>query len=260
MDESILLRSDAGGISTLTLNRPKRRNALSGALVQALLDAFAELATDHTVRAVVLTGAGRGFCAGGDLADGLGAQQGFVDAHRGRGQFAELLAAMVEHPKPIIAAVNGHALGGGFGLAMAADLIVLDPSAAMGTPEVGVGLFPMVILAVLQRRIPPRLLRELVLTGDRLTAEQAQAHGLVNRVCEPGESLAMATQLAEHIATRSPTALSMGKQAMAVVDAQPLREGLAYLHQALTLNLLTEDAAEGISAFVSKRTPIFRGR
>jgi enoyl-CoA hydratase/carnithine racemase len=260
VEQPVLERSDANGIVTLTLNRPERRNALSIALVSALSDAFTAIAADASVRVVIITGSGRGFCAGGDLAEGMGRQQGFVDAHRSRGVFADLLREMVNCPVPVIAAVNGHALGGGFGLAMAADLVVMDPSATVGTPEVRVGLFPMIILAVLTRVVPHRVLREMVFTGERMSAQDALKYGMVNQVSAAGESVSEAIQKAEVIARRSPTAIRMGKRAMAVTDGQSLDESLAYLHQALTLNLMTEDAAEGIAAFVSKREPTFRGR
>ena len=260
MEQPVLERADAGGVVTLTLNRPERRNALSMALVLALSDAFSTIGDDSSVRAVILTGNGRAFCAGGDLAEGMGRQEGFVDAHRSRGVFADLLRKIVNCPVPVIAAVNGHALGGGFGLAMAADIVVMDPSATVGTPEVRVGLFPMIILAVLKGVVPHRVLREMVFTGERMSAEDALKHGMINQVSAAGESVQAALAKAQVIASRSPTAIRMGKRAIAVTDGQSLDDSLAYLHQALTLNLMTEDAAEGIAAFVSKREPTFRGR
>lgn len=260
MEQPVLERSDADGIVTLTLNRPERRNALSMALVQALSDTFAQVADDPSVRVVIMTGKGGTFCAGGDLAEGMGRQEGFVQAHRSRGVFAKLLRQIVDCPVPVIAAVNGHALGGGFGLAMAADIVVMNESATVGTPEVRVGLFPMIILAVLKRVVPHRVLREMVFTGERMSADDALKHGMINTVSADGACLDVAREKARVIATRSPTALRMGKRAMAVTEGQSLDESLAYLHQALTLNLMTEDAAEGIAAFVSKREPTFRGR
>lgn len=261
MSTPVLLRDDAGdGVALLTLNRPERRNALGGGLVGALLDTLRALDDDPAVRAIVLTGAGKGFCAGGDLAEGLGSQRGFLAAHQERGRFAELLDALMGGSVPVVAAVNGHALGGGFGLAMACDLVVLDPAATLGTPEVKVGLFPMVIAAVLERRVPPRLLRELVFTGGRIAADTALDEGLVNRISEPGGSVEQALELARDIARRSPSANALGKRALRQIDGLPLGASLSYLHQALSLNLLTEDAAEGIAAFVNKREPRFEGR
>jgi len=260
MGSELILRSDADGVATLTLNRPERRNALSAELVDALIAALDAVDADPGVRVVVLTGAGKGFCAGGDLAGGLGGGEGALAAHRARGRFAEVLAKIPRLRSPVIAAVNGDALGGGFGLAVGCDLVVVDREARLGTPEIRVGLFPMVIVAVLQRNVPRKPLMEMILEGQRIDAERALELGLVNRVAEPEQALAEATALARRLAARSPAVLALGKAAFYRVADQPFEDALAYLHAQLTLNLLTEDAMEGIAAFLQRRDPQWKGR
>lgn len=257
---SLVLRDDADGIVVLTLNRPDRRNALSGALVEALIDALAAAGADPATRVVVLTGSGGTFCAGGDLADGMAGSDGLLAGHQRRGRFADLLLAIRELRVPVIAAVNGDALGGGCGLAAGCDLVVADPAARLGTPEIKLGLFPWIILAVLQRDVPRKPLLELVLTGDKWTAERARELGLVNQVCAPGEVLTAARALATRIAAASPAIVGFGKAAFHRIADQPLDDALAYMQSQLTLNLLTEDAMEGVAAFLQRRDPSWKGR
>ncbi len=256
---SVVERRDEGAVAILALNRPKRRNALSGQLIEELAGALAEVADDDSIRAVVLTGRGKAFCAGGDLADGLSGD-GFVAAHRGRGRYAELLALLPRLRVPVIAALNGDALGGGLGLAAACDVVVADSEARLGTPEVKVGLFPWIILAVLQRDVPRKPLLELVLTGGRWSAEEAKSHGLVNHVAPVGTALQMALEVAGVMASRSPAVLAWGKQAFYRIADQDYEDALAYMHAQLSLNLLTEDAMEGVAAFLQKREPQWKGR
>jgi enoyl-CoA hydratase len=256
----VVEREDSGGIAVLHLNRPDRRNALSGALIEAILAAFDAIDADRSVRVAILTGRGKSFCAGGDLADGLGGPDGFLAAHRGRGRFAEVLGRIPKVRVPVIAALNGDALGGGLGLAAACDLVVADPAANLGTPEIKLGLFPMIILAVLKRQVPQKALMELVLTGGKVDAARARDLGLVNRVSAPGAVLDEARALAAEIAARSPAIVELGKAAFHQVSDMGQEDALAYLHTQLTLNLLTEDAAEGVSAFLSRREPQWKGR
>lgn len=256
---SLVLTDTHAGVATLSLNRPERRNALSGALVEALIAALDEAMADDAVHAVALTGQGKAFCAGGDLAGGMGGS-GFLEGHRGRGRYAELLASMRTAPKPIVAGVHGDALGGGLGVAVGCDLVIADPGARFGTPEIKVGLFPWIILAVLQRNVPRKQLMELVLTGDRIDAERAVALGLANRLSVEGQAVAEAQELAARVGSRSPAVLAMGKAAFARVEDLAFEDALAHLHAQLSLNLLTEDAAEGIGAFLQKREPEWKGR
>ena len=257
---SLVLCEQREKVRLLTLNRPERKNALSSALVEALLDELAKASASEETCAVVLTGSGGTFCAGGDLADGMGQGAGLLAGHEGRGRFAELLEAIREHRSPVIAAVQGDALGGGCGLAAACDLVVADAGARLGTPEIKLGLFPWIILAVLQRDVPRKHLLEAVLTGEKWTAERAMALGLVNRVAQPGQALEEALGLAARIASMSPAVVRLGKAAFHRIADQPMSDALAFMHTHLTLNLLTEDAMEGVSAFLQRRDPIWKGR
>lgn len=253
-------RSDDGAVAVLHLNRPDRRNALSGALIDALATALTAAAADPAIHVVVLTGRGSVFCAGGDLADGLGASEGFLAAHQGRGRYAELLLGIAKLRTPVIACVQGDAMGGGLGLAAACDLIVADPAANFGTPEIKLGLFPWIITAVLRRDLPRKPLLELMLTGAKMDAARAERLGLVNRISAPGQALAEAKALASDIASRSPAIIALGKAAFHATADLPIDAAVRQLHADLTLNLLTEDAAEGIGAFLQKRPPQWKGR
>lgn len=246
-------------IATVTIDRPERRNALSGAVVEGLIDAFETLSRRDDVRVVVLTGAGdRAFCAGGDLGDQ--AADGMLAMHHGRGRFADLLLTMTRSSKPIIARVNGHALGGGFGLALSCDLAVGSTNAQFGTPEIKLGLFPMMIMAVIQRNLGRKKAMELMLTGRRIDAQEAVALGVLNYAVAPDELDAKVRELAERIAGFSPAVLRLGREAFYKTQDMGFEAALRTLHNELTINTLAEDAAEGISAFLTKREPEWKGR
>jgi enoyl-CoA hydratase len=256
---ALVLAETEDGVRTLTLNRPERRNALSTGLIEALHDALDEAEAAEDVRAIVITGAGKAFCAGGDLAGGMGGTA-FLDGHRSRGRYADLLGRLPRSGKPIVAAVNGDALGGGLGIVAACDLAIADPTARLGTPEIKVGLFPWIILAPLQRHVGRKALMELVLTGERISASRALELGLLNRLSAEGESVTDAKGLAGVVAARSPAIVALGKNAFARVADMAYDDALAYLHTQLTVNLITEYAAEGIGAFLQKREPNWKGR
>jgi enoyl-CoA hydratase/carnithine racemase len=257
---NLVLRVDTGRVATLQMNRPERRNALSAGLVDSLMTSLEELADDDTIGAIIITGNGKAFCAGGDLAGGMGATGGFLDSHKSRGSFGALMKSMELHPKPIIAALNGDALGGGFGVAMACDLVVADAGARMGTPEIRLGLFPHVILAVLQRNISRKNLMEMILTGEKFGMERALELGIVNKVASEGDVQTVAMEMATLIASRSPAILGLGKSAFYAIADMTFDQALAYMHSQLSLNLLTEDAMEGIGAFLQRRDPDWKGR
>lgn len=247
------------GVRVLVLNRPQRRNALSPDLIDALEARLAALDADNSVHAVVLTGVGPIFCAGGDLGGGMGGD-GFLSAHAARGGFARLLLRIVEGPLPVIAAVQGDALGGGFGLAMAARMTVASDEARFGAPELKLGLFPMMIWPVLAQNVPSKLLHELVLTDRRLDAAEAERRGLINAAVPAAEVLPRALALARQVASRSPAVVRLGLTAASTVAHLSLEPALRHLHSQLTLNLMTDDAAEGISAFLGRRPPVWSGR
>jgi len=252
-------RDDA--VAILELNRPERRNALSGELVDALYDALVAADADPEVRAVLLVGAGKVFCAGGDLAGGMqGADEGLVRSEHARGGFGRLLGLMPTLGVPVVAAVQGAALGGGLGLVAAVDLAVVDAAATLGTPEVKVGLFPHVISAALQRLVPRRALMEMVLLGERIDAERAVALGLANTVSAPGQVRAEGLALAHRLAGQSAATLALGKRGFYAAADMPLDQALAFLNTRLSMNMMIEDAGEGIAAFLGKRKPEWNHR
>lgn len=255
-----LLVDTAEGVRTLTLHRPERKNALSGALIEALLAAFAQVESDCDVRVVHLCASGETFCAGGDLSDAFQNPDGFLAGHQGREGFAKLLLAIRRCRVPVVCSVQGHAMGGGFGLAAACDLVVIDPAAKVGTPEIDRGLFPWIILAALQQDIPRKALFELAFLGGRWDAETARAHHVVNRVSEPGEAIALGRSLAAQLAGKPAAIVALAKRAFHRADELAFEDALAYLAPHLSLNLLAEDAAEGLQAFLQKREPVWKGR
>ncbi|HYT29219.1 MAG TPA: enoyl-CoA hydratase-related protein [Actinomycetota bacterium] len=249
-----------GPAAWLTLNRPKRRNALGPEAVEELLALLGRAAADPAARVVVLTGAGdRAFCAGGDLGR-MSPADGRVAEHERRGRFAALLTAMADHPTPIVARVNGMALGGGFGLALGCDLVVASDAAQFGTPEVDIGLWPFMITAIIQRNLPRKLAVELMLTGRRLPAAEAERWGLVNRLVPPDALDQAVGELVETLAAKSPLVLRLGRQSFHRAQDMPFEDALAYLGAMLTVALESEDVAEGVSAFLQERPPEWKGR
>lgn len=255
----VLLSGDDAGVRTLTLNRPERRNALSPDLVKALIVALQDADAAEDVRAVVITGAGeKAFCAGGDL--GAPSGEGFLGMHEDRGTFAELLKTFRRMRTPTVAAVNGMALGGGFGLVLACDFAVAAKSAELGTPEVKRGLFPMMIARLIYEQLPRKQANELVLFGEKIGAARAEALGVVNEVVADEEVLPRALEYARRVAALSPAVVGLGRRAIYRQMDMPFDAALSHLHDQLTLNLQTEDAAEGITAFFEKRDPVWKGR
>jgi enoyl-CoA hydratase/carnithine racemase len=250
-----------GSGAWLTINRPDRRNALNAEVIQGLLSALRRAQAEESIRCVVLTGAGdRAFCAGADLAMTMITEGGRTEHEDGPGRIAELLLALGRHPQPVVARVNGAALAGGFGLMLACDLVVAAEDAEMGTPEVNVGLWPHMISAVIIRNAPRKIALELMMTGRRLSSSDAERWGLVNRVV-PRERLDVAVgELVEELAGKSPVVLRLGKESYARAQDMPLEEALAYLQSMLAENLGSEDALEGVSAFLQKRRPEWKGR
>lgn len=249
-----------GGVQVVRLNRPERKNALSGELVEALIQAIQAAEANSDVRVLVLVGADGTFCAGGDLAGGLGSQGGAVAAHKQRQRFADLLGHIMKSALVVIAAVEGAAMGGGLGLAVACDLVFAGNGARLGTPEIKLGLFPWIILAVLQRNVGRKHLMELIFTGERITAERAVELGLINHAVPDGDALERARAMGLTIAARAPVAIALGKQTFQAVADQSLDDAMLTLNGQLTLNLLTEDAMEGVAAFLQRREPTWKGR
>ncbi len=252
--------SVADHVATLTIDRPEKRNSLSWTVMTSLRHAFAAAKADRDVRAVVLTGAGdRAFCAGADLS-GMAGDAGYAALHDARGELARLFREMWALGKPIVARVRGYALAGGFGLACACDLVLCSDDAQFGTPEIDVGLWPHMITVPLTRSMPPKRALELMMTGRRVSADEAERIGFVHRVVPVDELDAAVHELTATLASKSPAVMKLGRDSFYAVWDQAADDALALLHPLLTVTASTEDAAEGITAFVEKRQPQWRGR
>jgi enoyl-CoA hydratase len=246
--------------ATVTLNRPEQRNALSTPLLRDLLAALAWCRDDPNVRVVVLTGAGdRAFCAGADLAT-FTADMSELERHTERHLLVDLFQLLQELGKPVLGRVNGHALAGGFGLACACDLVLAVESATFGTPEINVGVWPAIIQAVLARNLPRKPLLEMLLLGERWTAAQMRELGLINRVASSLDELdALTLDMAGRLAAKPPAVLRLGRDSFYRQQDMEYRSALEYLQGQLTLITLSEDAHEGVRAFLEKRPPAFKG-
>lgn len=249
------------GIARVVLNRPDQRNALSDGMVADLLAALGWCAGDRAVRVVVLTGAGdRAFCAGADLGS-FEQEVPELERHARRLPLAELLGLMPRLGKPVVGRINGHALAGGFGLACSCDLLVATSGASFGTPEVNVGVWPAMIQAVLARSVPRKALLEMMLLGQRWSAQRLEAMGVVNRVAGSTEELdAITDELARAIAAKATVAVGLGRDSFYRQQDMEFHQALDYLRDQLSLISLSRDAREGARAFLEKRQPHFEGR
>jgi enoyl-CoA hydratase len=257
--EQLLYDVDAG-VATVTLNRPEQRNALSAQLLAELVDAMRRARDDDEVRAVVLTGAGeKVFCAGADLG-GFAAEVPLVDKHYASDLFLEFFRLMPRLGKPSLCAANGHVLAGGMGLALSCDLVIAKQGAAFGTPEINVGAFPYMIMSIIYRNVPRKKVNEMILLGERLSAEEAVDYGLANRVVPAEEFDAAVADWAGKLASKSPVLMRLGHDAMYRQQDMALDDALEYLRSQLSLTFSTEDILEGVQAFFEKREPQWKGR
>lgn len=248
-----------GPIARVIIDRPERRNSMSFTVMSGLREAMALARADDAVRVVVLTGEGeKAFCAGADLS-GI-SDTSAAASHDGRGLLAELFRDMWGLGKPIIARVRGYALAGGFGLAMACDFVIAADDAQFGTPEINVGLWPYMITVPLLRSMPPKKVLELMATGRRVDAAEAERIGFVTQVVAAAELDKTVDELATTLASKSPLILRWGRDSFyRVLDMNP-DDALAYLQGMLTVTSATEDTAEGVTAFREKRDPVWKGR
>lgn len=257
--DSVLRREDIDRIAVLTLNRPSQRNALSEALLLALLETSKAIAADKSVRGVVIAANGPAFCAGHDLKE-LTARRSDPDGGRAFFRYimttcAAFMQSLVALPQPVIAAVNGTASAAGCQLVATCDLAIAASTAKFATPGVDIGLFCSTPMVALSRNIPRKQAMEMLLTGEAIGAERARDLGLVNRLVTPGTEREEAIALARHIASKSSYTVKTGKQAFYRQADMPLAAAYDYAAEVMTENMMARDAEEGICAFIDKRNP-----
>jgi len=250
----------ADRVATIALDTPDNRNALSDQLLDELIAAFAAAGDDEDVGCVVLTSThDRVFSSGANLG-GFAADATVVQKHLGTERFPTLFRTIGELGKPTLCAANGHVLAGALGIALACDLIVAKETAEFGTPEINVGAFPFMIMALIYRNVPRKKTNELLLLGERITAHEAERIGIVNRVVPAVEFDAAVHDWTMKLASKSPLIMRLGKDAMFRQLDMPFLDALDYLRAQLSLALTTEDMVEGVTAFFEKREPVWKGR
>ena len=256
--ETVLLRETRDGIATLTLNRPRQRNALSMALMGELNAALADIADDADAKVVVIRGNGPGFCAGHDLKE-MRADDREEAHHRTLKECAKLMTAIVELPKPVIARVHGIATAAGCQLVATCDLAIAADDARFATPGVNIGLFCSTPMVALSRNVGRKQAMEMLLTGEMIDAATAEKLGLINRAVSPDELDDAVQVLATNICAKSPVAVEIGKVAFYKQLECGLTEAYEYTGALMVRNMMTDDAAEGIDAFIEKRRPVWTG-
>lgn len=256
IQEEELLFEVRDGVAWLTINREARRNSISGEVIEAIDGHLDTVEKSDDIRVVCLTGAGdKAFCSGADLGSAMGGH-----GADGPMKYARLLERMSSFPKPLVARLNGHCLAGGMGLMLACDIVYAHEEVQMGTPEVKVGLFPMMISALILRNMPRKKAMEMMFTGERISAAEAEEMGLITG-CVPREKLDDRVESTlSAIRQNAPVAIRIGRQAMAEIEDMDLKDAIPFLHRRLLAVLNTEDAAEGLTAFFQKRKPEWKGR
>jgi enoyl-CoA hydratase/carnithine racemase len=257
--QAILIREDENGITRLTLNRPRQYNALSSALLSELQVALDDISADDGIHVVIIAANGKAFCAGHDLKEMRSSDdQAFHQALFN--QCSAMMLTINQMPQPVIAQVNGIATAAGCQLVANCDLAVATFDSRFAVSGINVGLFCATPAVPLSRNLPRKQALQMLLTGDFITAEQAQAYGLINDVVNGDELQQATTDLARKIAAKSPLAIQLGKQLFYRQLAMDLSAAYAFASEKMACNMDSEDAREGIDAFIEKRTPQWKGR
>ena len=253
-------RSADSGVATIALDQPDTRNALSDQLLAELIAALETARDDAATRCVVLTSTHeKVFSAGANLG-GFAADVPLVHKHFATERFPRLFRLLGELGKPSICAANGHVLAGALGIALACDLIIAREGARFGTPEINVGVFPFMIMALIYRNVPRKKTNELLLLGEQISAEEAERIGIVNRVASVEEFESVVSAYAEKLAAKSPVMIKLGKDAMFRQQDMAFADAIEFLRSQLTIAFTTEDIQEGVRAFFEKRDPKWEGR
>ncbi len=255
MTRSPLRLETAGGVRALILDRPERRNALNSELIETLAGALGDAAADRSVHLVLIRGDGPDFCAGADLdslkriAETSDVTENLADAQA----LGALLVLIRRHPKPVVAAVHGHALAGGAGLATACDLVIARDDAVFGYPEIHLGFVPAMVMALLRRLVGEKVAFELLVRGDRIGAEEAAGLGLVNRVVPAAEWEAGLRAYTKELVEHSPSAVSLSKRLLYGMDGLSFEEAIARGAEVNVLARMTPDTREGLRRFLERK-------
>ncbi len=256
MSEEHLLYNLEKNVARMTINREAQRNAISLETIELFLKYLDAAEKDQNVRVILITGSGdKAFCSGADLGGTVDGkiQQGFKS-------YAKLITRLSGYPKPVVARINGACMAGGMGLMLACDIVVAKNDAKFGTPEVNVGLWPMMIGALIYRNVLRKKAMEMILLGERITAGQALEMGLITRAVQPEELDAETDRIMDSLAAKSPIGMKIGKEAFYAMADMPFEEAVAFLSGKIAEVAATDDAREGITAFIEKRKPEFKGK
>ena len=257
-DDAVLYALDEQGVATITMNDPDTRNALSAEMLAGLIVAFERAREEAQAQCVVLASSHeRTFSSGANLG-GFAGDTSLVERHFASERFVALFKLIGELGKPTVVAAGGHVLAGALGIALACDLIVASDDASFGTPEINVGTFPFMIMALIYRNVPRKKANELLLLGERWSAQEALAAGIVNRVVPAAELRRATDALPRHIADKSAFTIAIGKEAFYRQAELDLPAAYAYASDVMARNMLAQDAEEGIDAFIAKRKPVWR--